>query len=882
MVRQARRSFFCSPRLGAAFLALLVIGLAPCLANAQRIVIEGDRRPLAQALSDVGTQANVDVVFAQRLVADLYTNCRYRGSDVASAFRCLLAGTRLEARSTGPAQYVLVRASAPKRRLGIFGTVMDRETTQPLPGANVLVIDRGLGAASNRTGFFAFPTMPEGPHRIRITFLGYATLDTFVVAGDRVHRFELKPRALESAGLLVESTEIRPGDQTPLPGMLTPPIARLERLPASLGGQDLLEALTWTPGIRRAGEVSGGLLIRGAGPDQNLYLLDGAPVYHPWHAFSLISTFQTETFRSVRVYRGAYPAEFGGRLSAVLDAELTDGSGLQPRVQAALNTHSARFLIEAPLSSRASFMFGGRRSYIDRIIGKSHPVSDDSGRRDTLRTGYFFYDWTAKLVFRPDDRSRLSIMSYRGRDDLDLRLPFDLSLDLSSWLRPTDLLFEVREFWRNRVVSTRYERLLSERWYLTATAHDSRYQAEESAFLQPSSSSSVQSSYNVDIRDTGLRIDLDYFHSARNRMRMGVLAVGRDFESDVDAVVNYNPSLTERLKEASNSRAVELTAYVQSTWLATERLEVRSGLRAAAFGSDRLARLEPRLSVQWSADPQLLVMRASFTRSYQYLHRIRDRHSVLYDLVSSRWIPASNSTPPVRGTEIALDVESRPQDWTLRASTYYREQVHVLLPRDAFQSKNELAGPGIEVGTLLGQYESGTARAGGVEAGGTYQKGAVLATLGLAIERSVTSGPSDGDRFIPARYDVPVTTRGYIERRGQTWSYGLGLLARSGYPITVPEARYAVAGPVDDEPTTYLFRPTAHNGRLPLYWRLDVNASRSFVLFAAQWRAQLQLYNALGHRNVIDRFFEPDGNSVHVTQRRGLPILPLFELRVDL
>jgi hypothetical protein len=110
----------------------------------------------------------------------------------------------------------------------------------------------------------------------------------------------------------------------------------------------------------------------------------------------------------------------------------------------------------------------------------------------------------------------------------------------------------------------------------------------------------------------------------------------------------------------------------------------------------------------------------------------------------------------------------------------------------------------------------------------------------------------------------------------------LGFLARSGYPITVPEARYSVAGPVDEEATTYLFRPSAHNGRLPLYWRLDVNASRSFVLLGARWRVQLQLYNALGHRNVIDRFFEPDGNAVQVTQRRGLPILPLFELRLDL
>ncbi|NNE70530.1 MAG: TonB-dependent receptor, partial [Rhodothermales bacterium] len=760
--------------------------------------------------------------------------------------------------------------------------VEDRETGLPLPGAHVFVTERSLGTVTSRTGTFAFPTMPEGPQRVRVSFLGYATLDTLLNARPEPHRLTIAPSLVSTAGVIIEAPEIRPGDQAPLPGMLAPPLALLERLPASLGGQDLLEALSWSPGVRRAGEVTGGLLIRGAGPDQNLYLLDGAPVYHPWHAFSLISTFQTETFRSARLYRGSYPAEFGGRLSAVLDADLADGSGTEPEVSAALNTHSARFIIEAPLSRRASFMLAGRRSYVDRLIGRQHPVSDAAGRVDTLRTGYYFYDWVGKVVFRPDDRSRLSIMSYRGRDELDLRLPFDLSLDLSSWLRPTDLLFEVGQFWRNSVVSTRYERLLSARWYLVATAHHSRYQAAEEAFLRPSLSSSVRSDYQVDIRDTGVRLDLDYFHSATNRMRLGVQAVGRDFESDIDALIDYNPNLSERLREASNSRAVELSAYLQSTWLVSRSLEVRSGLRASAFGSDRIARIEPRFSVQWTGHPRLLLIRASYNRTHQYLHRIRDRHSFLYDLVSSRWIPSSRSVAPARGTEAAFDVESRPGDWSLRTSAYWRSQAHVLLPRDAFQAKSELAGPGIDIGTLLGQYEAGDARAVGVEGSAAFQAGGVLATLAASVERSETRGPSDPAGYILARYDVPVSLRSYLERRTATWSYGIGAIVRSGYPITVPVAAYQASGPLDDEPTTYLYRPATHNGRLPLYWRLDANVGRRFDFLDLSWHAQLQVYNVLNHRNIIGRFFEPEGAGVRVVQRRGLPILPLFELRVDL
>ncbi|MBO6574843.1 MAG: carboxypeptidase regulatory-like domain-containing protein [Rhodothermales bacterium] len=860
---------------------MALLGAMAAPAQAQEIRLQETTTPLAEALVRLAGQTSVDLVYAQSLVQNVTISCAYTGPSALNALRCLLRGTGLDARTTRPGQIVIVEAAEPIRRRTVSGLVSD-DSGLPLAGAHVFLTDLSRGAITNRTGFFTFPDMRSGLHRVRISFLGFAPLDTLIAASDRPAAIRLRTEAVSAQDVLVESSEPRPGDRTPLPGMVAPPIARLERLPASLGGQDLLEALTWMPGIRRAGEVTGGLLVRGAGPDQNLYLLDGAPVYHPWHAFSLISTFQTETFRSVRVFRGAFPAEFGGRLSAVLDAELSDGRGPEPRASGAVNTHSARFLIEAPLSERASFMLGGRRSYVDRLIGREHPVEDDLGRKDTLKTGYYFYDWTAKLVFRPDDLSRVSITSYRGRDDLDLRLPFDVSLDLSSWLRPTDLLFEVSEWWRNRVVSVRYERLLSTRWYLTATSYDSRYQAREGAYLRPTLASDVRSTYGVDIRDAGLRVDMDYFRSDRHEFRMGWQAVSREFDSDVDALIRYNPDLFERLQEESNVRSVELSGYAQDTWRPSRHLEVLAGLRAVAFGSDRQIRLEPRLSAQWTLHPRLLLARGSFTRSYQYLHRIRDRHSFLYDIVSSRWIPSSRSADPARGTEWAVGLETRPRAYTIRLGGYLRRQHRVLLPRDVFQSKDDLSGPGIEVGTLLGQYEPGEARAFGVEAGLGHAGRRWMSQLSLTAERSDARPETGNQPFRPTRFDVPLAGRLYVERRWGAWSLGGAAVLRSGYPITVPEARYELSGPLDQEPVTYLYRPTVHNGRLPAYGRIDISAARDFRWLDAAWHVRLQLYNVLNHRNVIDRFYEPEGSRVVTRNQRGLPILPLFELRLDL
>ena len=134
--------------------------------------------------------------------------------------------------------------------------------------------------------------------------------------------------------------------------------------------------------------------------------------------------------------------EHGGRLSAVLDAQMKDGSRQEPKAVAALSVLSGRFRIETPLTASTSFMLSGRRSYVDKLIGRRHPVTGPNGRRDTLRTGYYFFDTSAKLSHRFGPNHRLSLSYYHGRDDLDLRLPFDLSLDFSSWLRPADLLFE--------------------------------------------------------------------------------------------------------------------------------------------------------------------------------------------------------------------------------------------------------------------------------------------------------------------------------------------------------------------------------------------------------------------------------------------------------
>lgn len=841
------------------------------------------------ALHELRTQANVDVVYAQRLVAEQTISCQYAGAQVQAALDCMLDGTGLRARQVRRRQYVLVAAEdeAPSQRAArrerLAGYVTDAETGTVLPGAHIYLTELQVGTTTNRAGYFVFPALPPGEYAARISFLGYTPRDTTLSAGRTAVRISLEPTSLEADGVLVEG-DLRSDERRRMPGMLSVELDQLNQMP-SLGEQDLFQALRWAPGIRKSSVINGGLSVRGGQPDQNLYLLDGAPIYHPWHAFSLVSTFQTGTLQSTNLYRSAFPAEHGGRLSAVLDAQMKDGDRAQPRAVAALSMISGRFRIESPITPSVSFMLSGRRSYLDKLIGREHPVEDAAtGRRDTLRTGYYFYDTSAKLTMRPNAHHRLSLSYYHGRDDLDLRLPFDLSLDFSSWLRPADLFFEVQQNWENHVVSAQHQYLASSRFFLTTTAYRSGYQAEEGSFVQPTTTASLLSDYDVRLRDVGLKVNADYYHSVAHEVRAGVQVSHQRFASHLDSDLRRSADAIDTLRQASRLTAFKLVGYVQDTWKPAPRWEVQPGVRMSYFSGGRYAHVRPRINARYTVHPDHLVLRAGAGAHVQYLHRLRDRYSLVYDLVSSRWVPSSPSVRPATNWQLSFGVQSNP--WsalTLEGTIYGREARHVLIPEDVYRTKDGIEGPGIEVGALRGQYVATTERGWGGEMSARYERRAWQWQLDVATARSfVEAPPLEGDGYRPADLDMPYSLRGAVRWGKQHWEAALTGEVRSGFPHSQPVARYALGGPTDEAPTTYLYRPQVNNGRLPTYARIDAALGYRFHWLTAQWRAKLSLYNVVNRRNIVDRRYRPVEDGVTVDDRRGMPLLPLIELEMTL
>ena len=869
---------------------LLICGLVICdLAHGQRISLDFGDVELRVALRIFATQGGVNVVFSERQVAGMRTTCIYGGDREDEALECILKGTSLKAERVRRRQYVLTdlpNQSEPEPSAVLRGFVTDAISGELLTGANIYLPEVRLGTITNEAGYFAMTGLPPTEYTARISYVGYVAVDTILSTASRQDiQILLQPAILFESELTLEAARIKPFAVEP--GLLKVPIGTFQRLPGSPGRGDLLNALRWLPGVNRAGSGASGLVVRGSAPDQNLYLLDGVPVYHPWHAFSLVSTFQSETFKNVQLYRGSFPAEYGGRLSAVLDAELKDGSRDKLTAVAGADLLSVRIFAEGPLSERVSMMASARRSYIDQIIGTVQPVSDGT-TLDTLRTGYYFWDGSTKVTWRYSNRRRLSLSFYGGRDALDLHLPFDISLDVTSpnfrdWLRPADLFFKVDSYWSNYVANARYQYLYSDDLFLTASIYSSSYLARESIYIQPIVSSSVDSRYRVNLQDNGIKLDIDYYPSFTNQVRVGLRGVRRYFGSSLYATVRRTPRSEETTAQRDRLTVFEVVGYIQDTWKPSPALQVQPGLRVSSLLGNSPVSFEPRLGVRLSAGQ--FVLRGFSGIQVQYVHRIRDRYSFLYDLVSARWVPASGSEGPSRSYNASLGIATNVDPRvTMSVDTYWHLSRGILLPIDESRNKDGLEGPGIELGTLLGQYVRGEALSYGLECMVRVSRGPWLGWLSYSAGRSHSRTQDESDRiWRPTRYDTPQFLEAVVQRDLKNWFLAVSSTWRSGYPVTIPMARYSVGDILEEEPQRYLYRPHVNNGRLPATLRLGLQAGYTFEAAGAQFNVQAQIYNLTNRLNVVGYAFDPDVDGpVEAEKLYGFRLFPLLAVTVTL
>ena len=612
------------------------------------------------------------------------------------------------------------------------------------------------------------------------------------------------------------------------------PMKSLQQMPA-MGEPDLLRSLQLLPGVQAASDFSSGLYVRGGGPDQTGILLDQVRLYNPSHAFGFFSTFNPDAIKDVTFYKGAYPAQYGGNLGAILDVQNRDGNRRRFSNSGGVSLISSRFMSAGPLG-RGSWMVAGRRTYIDPALRAVRRGADDL---DGL--GYWFYDLNAKIntQLTPDDN--LMVSAYGGDDHLDISVSDN-----------TNTLSFGNE-WGNRALTGRWTHLFSPALFGRAILLYSKYHSDIIIDLF-----GTPIEIRNKVRDVTLKGDLDWFASADHTLRAGMDLTRFRFDYGV------------RFDQYVEDQVVEpylLSAYIQDDWQATPLTEARLGLRGTWYEEGGRLSLNPRFSLSRVLQEGWRVKLAG--GSYQqYLQLVSTEGFGGGDV----WVSLDETVEPGRSYQMVSGLEWEPSGtWRVSVESYYTDLANLVVLDEDLEGNAEPE-------TSEDVFKTGgEGYATGLELFAEKRRGRLSGWLGYTLGWTRRTFPEiDEGRSFPPKYDrrhdVSLTAK-YSSGR---WIWTANFVYGTGQAYTPAGARYTLRDPASDRPVDRLLAAPRNSARLLPYHRLDAGVRRNVRLFGAEVEFYLQIFNLYSRRNEWFIQYNPEDSEQEPTVAKMLPILPTF------
>ena len=773
---------------------------------------------------------------------------------------------------------VLLSAPAVAQRVTLSGYVEDAVTRERLIGAPVYDAARGVGTVTNRYGFYSL-TLPTGLTAIAARYAGYrADTLALVLRRDTTVTVRLVPGDVAVAEVVVEGRRA-PIEETTRMSTIEVPVAQMRRLPAIFGEVDVLKTLQLLPGVQEGVEGSSGIYVRGGGPDQNLILLDGVPVYNAFHLFGFFSVFPADAIHQVELTKGGFPARYGGRLSSVVDIALKEGSRERVGASGSVGLIASHLTVEGPLGRRTAFVASGRRTYLDLLVKPFLP--------DTTQAGYRFYDGTVKVNHDINARHRVYASLYTGDD----RFHVDASEGRTEpgFGRPSVRTTETTTgglAWGNVTGALRWNWAVTPRLFVNTTLTTSRYRfqvragarTDEAVGTAPSSTvNRFFVRYTSGIDDLGARIDADYRPSPAHYVRAGLHATRHVFTPGAFVI---NASGGERIDTslaAARTQAPEIDLYAEDDVRVGPRLKVNVGLRGSLFRVEGRSYVsaQPRVSARWLAGGTAI--KASFATMQQHLHLLS---SAGVGLPIDLWVPATRRVPPQRAWQVAVGVARTVRGVELSAEAYTKRMRGLVNYREGAL----FAFPGGDWQRLVVSGGDGWAR--GVEVFAQKSAGRTTGWIGytLASTDRRFDDINGGARF-PYRYDrrhdVSAVVTHDLSRAfdvSATWVYGTGVAA------TLARQQFAAAPPAP--PTTssgdaLTYYGAVNSFRMPAYHRLDLSVQWTRTRGRRERVWSLSVYNAYNRKNPFyatvgrEETSAPDGTrTLGRTVLRGYALFP--------
>jgi hypothetical protein len=741
---------------------------------------------------------------------------------------------------------------ASAQNITISGYVKDVSTKEALIGASVVNANARVGTSTNQYGFFSLSVSAKDTVELIISYAGYSIQAKKITAKTDLRLVVLLEPAKENLKeVVVSSARNNRNVQKAQMGVIDVPLRAIKNLPVLAGERDIMKIIQLLPGVQGGQEGTTGFYVRGGNSDQNLIQLDEATVYNPNHLFGLFSTFNINAINNVRLIKGGFPPEFGGRLSSILDITMKEGNKTKYQVEGGLGLISDNLTIQGPIKkNKSSFIVSGRRSHINAIL-KALSSSSNS---------YKFYDLNAKMNFELGKKDHLFFSFFKGNDNanyteansLNYQTDFGNTTGTLRW----NHLFGSKTFANTSVIYNDYHLAL-------ATSQNNYY-----------------SLLYTGIRDFTVKTDLTISPHAKHKIKTGFSFVYHEL-----APASFSARIPRNGKRLSLGRDTiakrnsdEFAFYAGDEFDVSKKLSVNYGLRVplfVAYGKTYIF-IEPRITAKISAGSNASV-KVSYTKMNQFLHLIPNATA---GLPTDIWIPSSKSTKPQTAVQYALGYFRNFKDNAIEASVeiYYKKMNNQVLFGEGKQLRINL-----NIDSLL-TYGKGESY--GAEFFVKKNTGKLTGWISYTLSKTTQqfSELNFGKAF-PFKYDRRHSlsiTAGY--QLNKHWSLNAVFVYSSGVAFTVPTGRVSTLNSATIFEGNYYVYDGRNNYRLAPYHRLDFSASykKTKKLFKKPFEYELVIgaYNIYSRQNPYFVYFTIDPVTTKPTAKQVslLPIIPGISL----
>ena len=751
-----------------------------------------------------------------------------------------------------------------QNKFTISGTVHDAKTGEALIGSTVFVKElSNTGTSTNGYGFYSL-TLPEGKYNVSTQFLGYEKKDTVIELHQNVKlNFEIKEVfiGLKQVNIISE----RENKNVVSTEMSTQKIKikEINSIPVLFGEKDILKTIQLLPGIKSVSEGNTGFYVRGGSADQNLILLDEANVYSPSHLLGFFSVFNSDAIKDITVYKGGIPAEYGGRISSVLDVKMNDGNSKNYGITGGIGLISSRLTVEGPIKKdKGSFMVSGRRTYADLFLKLSNNT-------DIKNTALYFYDLNLKANYQISEKDKIFLSGYFGRDVLNRTAAQNAAMGIS---------------WGNGTGTLRWNHLFNEKLFLNSSFIYSNF--DNTITL---GAGDAQFQIKSTIQDYALKENFAYFINANNTLKFGFEATNHTFVPGEVTLDTATTALTGRIplgRTIEPKHALEGGIYISDEIALGALWKINYGLRYSQFAAigpgtvysyddaalitdstiyksndiiKTYGGLEPRISATFLINENSS-LKTSYNRINQYLHLLSNTTS---ETPVDLWVPSSTIIKPQIGDQVDLGYFRNFDDNKFETSVevYYKDM------------KNQIEyKPGADLRfntTVESQLLFGKGTAFGIELFVKKKYGKLNGWIGYTLSRSLKKfdGIDNGTTF-PAKQDIihDISVVGIYELNSK-WTVSATWVYWTGNAVTFPSGKYEINGQV-------ISLYSERNGyRMPAYHRLDIGATwqqKKTEKFESSWN--FSIYNAYGRQNAYSISFQPDPNDASKMQAVQLSI----------